>query len=136
MSFQHSAALQAAIFSALSGNTALVSWVGSNIFDAVPDGEIAQTYVLIGEEKSVDRSDFTGGATRHDITVSVVSSAAGFSDAKVIAAEVCNALEEETLSLATGDLRQIQFRSARSRRDTGGAERRIDVIFRALIDEE
>jgi hypothetical protein len=109
--------------------------VGGNIFDALPSGEIALTYILIGEEKILDRSDVTGASTRHDVTVSVVSSSAGFSDAKIIAAEICNALVDGSVILSAGNLRQIQFRSAKSRRDTGGAERRIDLIFRALIDE-
>jgi hypothetical protein len=134
MSFLHSQALQAAIYSALSTNASLVALVATQIYDAVPNGELVSNYVLIGEEKSLNRGDYTGKASRHDITISVVSNANGFSDAKVIASEICEILDENPMALSAGNMRRIQFRSARAKRNSGAMERRIDLVFRALID--
>jgi hypothetical protein len=134
MSLVHSQALQVEIYSTLSANTALGTLVGTHIYDAVPNGELASNYVLLGEGKVTNRGDYTGKAGRHDITISVVSNANGFSDAKLIASEICDILDENPMTLSVGNLRRIQFRSARVRRNTGATERRIDVVFRALID--
>jgi hypothetical protein len=135
MSVVHSAALQSAIYQELIGAVSISSLIGANVFDAVPSASAATTYVLIGEEKVLSRSDFGKAASRHDVTVNVVSTASGFSDAKIVASEICNVLDGSALNLTSGNLRNIQFISAKSRRDTGAAERRIDLIFRALIDE-
>jgi hypothetical protein len=134
MSFLHSGALQTAIYTTLSADATLAALVGSHIYDAVPNGELVSNYVLLGEEKILNRGDFTGKASRHDVTISVVSNANGFSDAKLIAREICDILDENPLSLSDGNMRRIQFRSARARRNSGAMERRIDLVFRALID--
>lgn len=135
MNILHSAALQSGIYQTLSNATSISNLIGTNIFDAVPSGLVAETYVLIGEEKVISKADFNNGATRHDVTINVVSSASGFSDAKIVASEICNVLDGAAMVLSAGNLRNIQFRMARSRRDTGATERRIDLVFRALIDE-
>jgi len=134
MSVQHLADLQAGIYQALINYGPLSALVGEQIYDAVPSGTSATTYVLIGEEKTFDRGDITHGATRHDLIVNVVSNASGFSDAKRIANEVCAALEDTPVSLGSGTVRRVQFRSAKVRRDTGAGERRIDLTFRVLVD--
>tara|TARA_R110002096_G_scaffold139147_6_gene293319 strand:- start:60 stop:470 length:411 start_codon:yes stop_codon:yes gene_type:complete len=135
MSFIYSAALQSAIYTALTNAAPISTLIGSNVFDAVPSGTVADTYILLGEEKVFSRSDFSSDATRHDVVVNVVSTANGFSDAKMVASEICKVLDGAALTLSVGNLRRLQFRSAKSRRDTGAAERRIDLIFRALVDE-
>jgi len=134
MSVQHLADLQAAIYQALINYAPLSAFVGDQIYDAVPSGTSATTYVLIGEEKTADKGDMTQGATRHDLIVNVVSNASGFSDGKRIASAVCAALDNRPITLPSGSVRGIQFRSAKARRDTGASERRIDLTFRALVD--
>lgn len=134
MSFLYSSVLQTAIYSTLSADASLAVFVGTHIYDAVPNGELVSNYVLLGEEKVQNRGDYTGQASRHDITISVVSSANGFSDAKLIASEIREILDENSLSLSVGNMRRIQFRSARARRNSGAIERRIDLVFRVLID--
>lgn len=134
MSFVHSSALQTAIFSTLSADVALAALVGNHIYDAVPNGELVPNYVLLGEEKALNRGDYMGKASRHDVTISVVSNANGFSDAKLIASKISEILDENPIVLSAGNMRRIQFRSARARRNFGAMERRIDLVFRALID--
>ena len=134
MSFLYSNALQTAIYSRLTADASLAVLVGTHIYDAVPNGELVSNYVLLGEEKIQNRGDYTGKASRHDVTISVVSNANGFSDAKLIAREISDILDETPIPLSVGNLRRIQFRSARAKRNSGAMERRIDLVFRALID--
>lgn len=134
MSYQFAHALQFVVYQTLLVHQPLTALVGTNIFDAVPTGTIAETYILVGEDKAVDRSDLTGQLARHDLTIQIVSSANGYSDAKRVAGAVCDALEAIQINLSTDNVRQVQFRSAHARRDTGAGERRIDLKYRALVD--
>jgi hypothetical protein len=136
MSYLYGQELQVAVYQALINHTELSTVSGGHIYDALPAGIAPETYVLIGEDKTTDRSDMTAKAARIDITLTVVSSSDGFSQAKLIAAEICNALEETPLVLSAGKVAEFQFRSAKTRRDTANLKRRIDLIFRTLIDEE
>ena len=56
-----SGALQAAVYEALSNDTALAALVGSDIYDAVPTGTVPETWVGLGRERALDASDQTGG---------------------------------------------------------------------------
>ena len=60
MSYGVSAALQAAIYQRLMGDTALTALVGTAIYDNAPSGAIVGTYVSLGPEDVRDRSDKTG----------------------------------------------------------------------------
>ena len=128
--------LQSAIYNALIADTTLAGLVGSDIFDALPSGTVPDTFVLIGEETVFDRSDKTHSAAIYVIKVNVVTSQSGFGNAKTIAAAICNVIEEANLSLSNGHLRRVEFRRALARRNTSGTERKIELIFRALIEQD
>ncbi|SDL01076.1 DUF3168 domain-containing protein [Paracoccus chinensis] len=137
MSFQASAALQAAIYQALRADPALGVLVGDAIFDAMPATPPAGTHVALGPEDVTEAGDMTGGGARHDFIVSVLSGTedtGGFAPVKAAAAAVVEALEDGGLSLSTGHLAGLWFVSARARRADGGAGRRVDMTFRARID--
>lgn len=134
MSYASASALQAAIFQRLMADSALDALVGSAIYDAVPAGPVPDTYVSIGPEDARDRSDKTGSGAEHDFSVSVVTEAAGFQNAKAIAGAVTDALVGAELILSRGRLVDLWFLRARARRVGAADQRRIDLWFRARVD--
>ena len=135
MSFAASGPLQEAVFSRLSGDAALTALVGSSVFDQAPAGAIAGTYVSLGEEVVRDASDKSAAGAIHEFVVSVVSDEPGFKSAKAAAGAVSDALDDADLALSRGDLVCLDFLSARVRRTRNDARRRIDLRFRARIDD-
>ncbi len=130
MSYAGAAALQAAIYARLSGDPALA---GVPVVDALPRGGGKGTFVLIGPEEALDRSDQTGGGAEHRLTVSVITDAEGFAAAKGVAVKVSDRLVDADLTLARGTLVGLHFRRAVARRLEAGAVRRIDMEFRARV---
>ncbi|MFT6531973.1 MAG: hypothetical protein ACJASC_001520 [Limimaricola cinnabarinus] len=135
MSYATSAALQAAIFARLVAHAPLTDLVGEAIYDALPAGPLPPLYATLGAEKVRDRSDKTMAAAEHDLTVSVVSDAAGFRAAKEAAAAVSDALAGPMPPLARGRLVGLWFLRARARRTGSGDARRIDMVFRARSED-
>jgi hypothetical protein len=135
MSYGVASALQGAIYQRLRASSALDALVGDAIYDAVPPGTVTGTYVSIGPEDVRDASDATGGGAQHDFTVSIITDAAGFQAAKEVAATVSDALVDATLILARGRLVGLWFLRARARRVETGETRRIDLTFRARVED-
>lgn len=131
MSYQAAAALQTAVFDAL---TAATSLAGISIVDAMPPGTSPGTFVLIGPEVAVDQSDGSGPGAEHRFAVSVISDASGFMTAKTVAAAVSEALLAGGMVLASGHLVSVSFQRAVARRLDEGAVRRIDLTFRARVE--
>lgn len=131
MSYKAAEALQSAVFARLSTFPALA---GVSIVDAMPPGTAPGSFVLIGPEQALDQSDKSGGGVEHRFEVAVISDATGFLTAKAIAAAVSDALVDASLTLTTGRLVSIQFLRAVARRLDAGANRRIDLSFRARIE--
>lgn len=131
MSYQAAAALQAAVFGALSAAPALA---GISIVDAMPPGTTPGTFLLIGPEVAVDQSDGSGAGAEHRFTVSVISDASGFLAAKTAAAAASEALLDGNMVLATGHLVSVGFQRAVARRLDQGTARRIDMTFRARVE--
>lgn len=129
MSYAAAAALQAAIWQHLSGALA-----GVSVVDALPRGTGKGTFVLVGPEEAEDASDGTGSGAEHRLTLSVISDAAGFQEAKQVAVAVQDALGGASLTLARGRLVSIRFLRAVARRLDQGAARRIDMVFRARTE--
>ena len=135
MSYGVSAALQAAVYQRLIGDAALSGLIGAAVYDAVPAGVLPVTYVSLGPEDVRDQSDKTGSGAAHLFTVSVVTEAAGFQAAKVTAAAVSDALVDADLVLSRGRLVSLGFVKASARRVGTGTQRRIDLQFRARVDD-
>lgn len=136
MSYGMAAALQAAVYQALVGDAVLSGIVGDAVYDVVPSGPVPGTYVSLGPEDVRDRSDVTGGAAEHRFTVSVVTDAAGFQTAKAAAAAVSDVLVDAALALERGRLVGLAFEKARARRVQSGDVRRIDMTFRARVEDD
>lgn len=135
MSYAISAALQGAVYLRLAGSVPLGALVGGAIYDAVPPGTAAGTFVTLGPEDVRDRSDKSGAAAEHDFVVSVVTDAEGFQTAKTVAAVVSDALIGAQLVLTRGRLVGLWFVKAVAKRADSGGMRRIDLTFRARVED-
>lgn len=133
MSYRAGAALQAAVYTLLSADTALLALV-DGIHDAAPPGAPQGTYVLLGEDEAFDRGDATGPGAEHRLTVAVVSDAPGFLAAKQAAARVSDLLADAEPAVAGARVAGLWFHDARARRLAGGQVRRIDLRFRARLE--
>lgn len=135
MSYALAAALQSAVYQALQTNAGVQGLVGNRIYDAVPSGEIPDLYISLGPEVATDASDKSGHGAWHKFTVSVVSETPGFATAKAVAAAVCDALVDADLALSRGRLVLLRFERASAVRTDKGNRRRIDLRFRARVED-
>ena len=135
MSFGTANALQAAIYQHLQSDTALSALVGEAIYDEMPPGPVEGTYLSLGDGDVRDISDQTGGLAEHRPVVSVVSDAEGFALAKSAAAAATDALIDADLVLTRGRVVSLTFSKARARRVRAGQVRRIDLTFRAIVED-
>ncbi len=135
MSYAVSEALQAAVFTALTGDAGVSALVGSNIFDAVPSGVLPSLYISLGEEKSQNASSKTSAGASHDFAVDIHGDVAGFQAVKALAAAVCDALIDANLSLARGSLTSLQFKFARATKGVSPDQRVINLTFRAYVSD-
>ncbi len=135
MSYATSAALQAAVFQHLSNDASLAALVGTAIYDAVPVGTPPATYVTLGPEDARDQSDGTGAGALHNLEISVMTDGSGFSAAKQVAAAISDALHNTDLTLTRGQLIDLSFYRAKAKLEGTGDMRRIDLTFRARVDD-
>lgn len=136
MSYGVSLALQAALYQALLADADLATLIGTAVYDEVPSGLIPSTYVTLGPEVALDRSDKTGDGAEHRVDISVVSEIAGFATAKAVAVAVSDALHGETIGLSRGTLVSLRFDRARASREDAANLRRIDLRFVARVSDE
>lgn len=134
MSYAAAAALQEAVFARLAADPAVAQHLAGAIHDALPAGPLPPLYLSLGPETARDRSDGSARGAEHEITLSLVSEAAGFQQAKTAAAAICDALADPDLTLTRGRLVALHFIRASAKRDSGG-RRRIDLTFRARLDD-
>jgi hypothetical protein len=132
MSYGMAQALQAAVYQRLTADAGLA---GIAVVDALPKGQGTGTFIVIGPEDVIDQSDKTGQGAEHRFSVSVISDAAGFLAAKAMAVVVSDSLIGAPLVLARGRLSGLWFLKAVARRLEDGKARRIDLTFRARVEE-
>lgn len=135
MTYAIGASLQKAVFQHLTGEAEIIELAGPNIFDAVAPSAKPSVFVLIGEELVRDRSTKTSGGAHHDFTISVFADLQGFSTGKTLAAVICDSLLSASLTTERGRVTGIWFRRARTRRGTAPDRRRIDLTFRAHVED-
>ncbi|SFA78103.1 Protein of unknown function [Poseidonocella pacifica] len=136
MTYALSAALQKAVYQHLAENDAVRAEVGTAIYDAIPSGIPPSTYIALGPEDVRDRSDNTSNGAEHRFVISVVTDTAGFRRAKSVAGAISDALHRVELNLDRGRLIGMHFVRAQARRQDKGAERRIDLTFRARVEDD
>lgn len=135
MSYAISAALQAGIYQSLAADGDLAALVGTAIHDQMPAGPVSGTYVSLGPEDVRDLSDQTHRGAEHRFSVSVVSDEAGFQTAKAVAGRIADILVDAEPVLTRGRVVLLSFLSARARRVRAGQTRRIDLSFRAIVED-
>ncbi|WP_417244168.1 DUF3168 domain-containing protein [Celeribacter sp.] len=135
MSYGVAAALQSAVYQTIVNDATVTGFVGTDVFDAPPTGTLPSLYVSLGPEDVVDASDQTGNGARHAFIVSVVSDTAGFLTSKKVAAAVSDALVNADLTLTRGRVVGLYFVSAKARRVQDSDVRRIDMTFRARVED-
>ncbi|UWQ34514.1 DUF3168 domain-containing protein [Leisingera sp. M527] len=134
MTYAIAGGLQSAVYTHLTGDTGLTALVGDAIYDAIPAGPLPQTYVALGSEEVLDRSDKSAGGAEHRFFITVTTDTAGFAGAKATAAAVCDALVGASVPLTRGQLTGLWFDRAKAERlNTGG--RQITLRFRARVDD-
>ena len=131
MSYGVAAALQEAVFTKLSADVSITV----PVYDALPAGVLPETYVVLGSEDVTSAGDSAGAGAQHDFTISVVSSAPGFATAKGVGVAISDLLLDASLVLSRGTLAGLWLRKATARRLDGGAQRQVDLRFRALTDD-
>ena len=134
MSYAASQELQAALFTLLSSDAALAGLVGDAIYDAVP-GIAPDLFVALGPERVRGRADASGRVATHDLSISVVTRAGGYASAKRAAARISDIVAGAAPPLGHGRVIDIAFLRARARRDEGEGTRRVDLYFRARLDD-
>ncbi|MBO9396820.1 DUF3168 domain-containing protein [Shimia sp. R9_2] len=136
MSYGSGAALQTAVYQALQADVALDGLVNGAIYDAMPAGQVPELFVSLGAETVRDRSDQLSGGAEHRFVVSVVCEATGFARAKTVGAAISDILTGNRLPLARGRVVFLVFDRATARRDTQKNLRRIDLRFRARVEDD
>ena len=132
MTYALAAPLQEAVFERLTGEPSLT---GIPVFDAPPPGKPPEIYVALGPEDVRDRSDNVGSAAQHRFSVTVIGDGGGFQRLKETAWAVEAALSAGRLVLSRGRVVLLRFERATARRDRNGTRRRIEMTFRALLDD-
>jgi hypothetical protein len=135
MSYAMSSALQSAVFAALSANVAVSAIVGDAIYDALPTGVLPGLYISLGPETVRVADDKTGQGAVHLFVLSVITDVPGFSAAKQAAGAVCDVLHDADLTLTRGRLVSMRFERARAGKIEKGAGRKIDLTFRARVED-
>ena len=135
MSYAVSAALQSAVFSTVATDPGVIAVVGDAVYDALPSGTLPGLYISLGPENVRAEDDKTGSGSAHRFVVSVVTDVPGFRAAKEAAGAVSDALHEADLTLTRGILVSLQFQRARAFKIEKGTGRRIDLTFRARVED-
>lgn len=134
MTYAMSEGLQIAVYQTLFADPKISSLTDGAIYDSVPD-PAPDLFIALGPEKVRDRSDGTGSGANHEFRVSVVTRREGFLAAKSIAANISDTLLKAKLTPSRGTIVYLSFLRAEARRDKGEGTRRIDLWFRARLDD-
>ena len=138
MTFAFSAGLQGAVYQRLVSDAGVSALVGGAVYDAPPEpGTPARlAHVTLGEERTRPFDTKTSRGALHDFTVVVHSGADGFAAAKRVAAAICAALVDAPLVLEAGRLVSLRFQRATAERAAAPEKRRVNLLFRAVIDQD
>jgi len=105
------------------------------VYSAVPP-DAAYPYVEIGDENGDDNSTHSGTATDRVVMLHVWSSQPGKREVYQILGEIKTALHRQRLTLDTGRLWDLQYRSHQITRDMDGQTFMGRVTIRARTQQE
>ncbi|MBM2576814.1 DUF3168 domain-containing protein [Jannaschia sp. Os4] len=135
MSYAMAGGLQAGLFDLLTTDVGMQGLVGGAVFDAVPK-PAPDLFVALGPEIAEGRSDASGAGAVHEVALSVVTTRAGYADAKAVAARISEVIEGGGMTLPRGRVAAARFVKARARVDEGEGVRRIDMRFRLRVQDD
>jgi len=135
MSFGASADLQRVIYDLLSATGSGDALEGIPVVDRFEAGTLPPVYVAIGPERMRDRSTKTSRSAEHRLSITVHSALGGFARIKEIAAAIAERLEGQRPALASGTLCSLRLISVAPARGGSGEERRVEMNFRAFVDD-
>lgn len=133
--------LQSAVYTALTGDatlTGLLDGANDGVFDAIPEGDTAQKYVLLGE--GFDGADHTFGRRGHDVLLTIhcfvedTNKQRGNKAVLDIANRVIAVLDGASLAVGGHTLVTLEMESSQTLpRD--GLWRHVVAEFRALLED-
>lgn len=138
MTMALSAPLQRALFERLAAAPAL-SDLSGRIFDDAPHRNTdpgADPYVTLGDETVSPWNTASERGAAHDAVIRVYAQQRGFLRVKEIAAGIVEALSDSPPVLTRGRIVTHEFIRAETRREEGGALRRVDLTFRFVIEDD
>jgi hypothetical protein len=131
--------LQGAIYSALTGNTALMALV-QGVYDAQPrpltgDDALLFPYVTIGDDTLNDWSTDTESGADATITIHTWSRYKGRKEEKTIQAAIYDALHRQALTVSGYALVSVDWINSDSMTDADGETRHGVQTFRMILDQ-
>lgn len=130
----HSFALQTAIYTALSSDTALSNMI-TGVYDDVPEGT-AYPYVVIGEDTAINNGTKTLDGLQYTVTLHAWSQYRGRKEVKEIMARVYEILHNADLSVNNASLVNIRQEFTDSVVDADGITRHGVMRFRAVVFDD
>lgn len=131
-----SAALRAAIHTALSEHAPLLSVLGGpKIYDE-PPAAAAFPYVTLGDARVSDYSAGDEPGEEHQLTLHAWSRQGGHREAHILAGTLLQALDDAPLSPDGHQLVNLRFSLADIRREADGRTYHAVVRFRAVTEPE
>jgi len=126
--------LQQAIFTALTGSTTLVNYLGgAKIYDDIPE-QTPFPYVTIGQSFMADWSTATDQGREHLLRLHVWSRDSGGTEAQLIGEEIISVLHDAALILQDNVLVNLRFTSTDVLRDRDGKTHHSILRFRAVTE--
>lgn len=127
-------ALRKAIRARLLGQAPLLAALGGpKLYDEAPAGAEAP-YALFADSQMRDWSASLARGAEHYVTLAVISTHRGFSDALKIAQHIVESLDEAALALEGHALIDLRFVSMSVRRTQNGRFAAISILFRATTE--
>lgn len=127
-------ALQKAIVSRLTADTALLSLLGgARVYDDVPERE-QFPYITFGHSVERDFSTGSDGASEHTLTLHVWSRARGRKEALSILQAARAALHDNVLTLEGHRLVNLRHEFSDARRENDGESFHATMRFRAITE--
>jgi len=126
--------LQQAIFTALTGSTTLVNYLGgAKIYDDIPE-QTQFPYVTIAQSFMTDWSTATSRGCEHLLRLHVWSRDSGSTESQLIGGEIISVLHDAALALQDNILINLRFTSADILRDRDGKTHHSILRFRAVTE--
>lgn len=136
MTMALSAPLQLGLYAQLTAAPEL-TFLEGRIFDDAPhrDGAGSGVYVTLGDERVRPWDTATERGAEHEAEIRIHAPIRGFLGVKEAAAAICAVIEASPPALTRGVVVSHRFVGARTRREEGGAGRRVELSFRFAIED-